>query len=200
MQVLVRNTYGTYVRPSHVFESFWSNDCLFLGPTFPMTSLMELNDSTGLSPFLVLDAKMAFLIHQLETSKTLVTKNLGPLATIGAHLLSGAKIYHNVDKKKFAQYVKEYLPQNPEAKEKVWDQVIVFNEPKINPAFWQKLKIGGYYILATTKQSIELEVKGKFHIIKSKWPKGQETETGWRFSEEELGLEDLEFTKIRKVA
>lgn len=200
MQVLVRNAYGSPVKPSHVVESFWSEDCLIIGPTFPMTALLELNGDTGLSPFLVLDAKMAFYITLLEKSKTLATKNIGPLATVAAHIKSGAKICHNEDKKKFSQYVKEYLPQNPEAKDTSFDQVMVYNESTINPALWKKLKVGGQYLLASSKEPLTIEPNGKFKIIRSRWPQGYETKIGWKFDEEESGLENFEFARLKKMA
>lgn len=200
MQVLVKNNFGKPIRPQDVIESFWSDDCLLLGPTFPMTSLLEINDGTGPSPFLVLDAKMAFFIKQLTKSKTLAAKNLGPLATIGAHIVSGAKIAHTEDKKKFIQYVKEFLPTNPEVKETSFDQVIVYGESSINPTLWKKLKVGGHYLLATAQGPLVINPTGKFKMIRTTWPKGYETKFGWRFDEEDSGLENFEFTKLRKLA
>jgi hypothetical protein len=166
MQVLVKNIHGAYFKPSNVFESFWSKNCLFLGPTFSMTSLMELTDPTSLSPYLVLDAKIAFYIYQLDLSETLLSKSLGPLGTIGAHLISGAKIFHNEDQKKMERYIKEYLLVSPVETGGVIEQVIVYNERKIDANLWEKLKIGGNYLIASSKEPLELEIPGKFTAIK----------------------------------
>lgn len=199
MQVLVKNIHGEYFKPLNVFESFWSKDCLFLGPTFSMTSLMELNDPTGLSPFLVLDAKIAFYIYQLDQSVTLLTKNLGPLGTIGAHLISGAKIFHNEDQKKMERYIKEYLLVSPVEKGGVIEQVVVYNEKKIDVNLWKKLRVGGTYLIASSKGPLELNIPGKFKAIKRAWPVGVETDYGWVFLDEEYGLENFEFAKIKKL-
>lgn len=199
MQVLVRNPHGSRFRPQNVVESFWSKDSLYLGPTFAMTSLLELNDPKGLSPFLVLDARIAFYIDQLELADSLITKNLGPLGTVGAHLKTNAKIYHNEDPRKFDRYVKEFLPENPVKEFKEVGEVIVYNETSIDKTLWSRLKKGGYYLIASGKEPLEIDPPGKFEVIKESWPAGMETEVGWRFVNEDLGLENFEFAKIRKL-
>jgi hypothetical protein len=78
--------------------------------------------------------------------------------------------------------------------------VIVYGEASINPTLWKKLKVGGHYLLANSHEPLLITNVGKFKIIRSVWPKGYETKCGWRFDEVDSGLENFEFTKLRKLA
>jgi hypothetical protein len=200
MQVLVQNPYSTPIHQTHVYPSFWSESCLYLGSAFSMTSLMDMNNPLDLSPFLVLDAKMAFFISQLEKSSFLICKNLGPLGTIGSHIFSSSKIAHNEDQKKVARYVKEYFPASPLSSEGDLDQVIVYNESKIYQELWDKLRVGGTYLIASLKVPLEINLSGTFEAAKLSWPNGMSTEYGWRFFEDDWGLNEFEYAKLKKLS
>lgn len=205
MQVLVKNPYSpSKLEPKNVIESFWSADCLYLGANFSMSSLMDPSDLVGLSPFLVLDAKIAFLISQLNKVETTFARNLGPLGLVGASVHSGSKLVHEEDQKKVSRYLEEYLPkekQNILDQSKNYDQVVMFGESTIDQTVWKNLNVGGYYILASDKSAIQIDLEHEeFEAFGKLWPYGESTEFGWRFAEEEWGLSQYEFAKIRKLS
>lgn len=205
MQVLVKNHLAlSKVEPQNVIESFWSEKCLYLGANFSMSLLMDLSDPVSLSPFLVLDAKVAFLISQLNPVATTYARQLGPLGLIGAHLMTNSKFIHEEDPKKIGRYLDEYLPKSQQdivSGEEKYDQVVVFGESVVKPELWNKLKVGGFYILASDKAPITIDLSyEEFEAFGKRWPYGQPTEFGWRFKEEEWGLKDYEFAKIRKLS
>lgn len=199
MQVLVKNPYAVALPAKNVTPSFWSDDCLYMQNTFSMTSLMELTDPLGLSPFLVVDARVGFSINLLKKGRSLLTRNIGALGAIGAHIISQSAITHHEDPKKFDQYVKEYLPHKVESGTEPYDQILCFNSKTIDPVYWNKLEVGGFYILATTEGSLTIKPPGKFEAFGKIWPKGMSTEFGWKFTEENIGLQGLEIAKIKKL-
>lgn len=165
-----------------------------------MTSLMELTDPLGLSPFLVVDARVGFTLYMLNKGRALYTRNAGALGALGAHIISGAAVTHNEDPKKFDQYAKEYLPHPVEVASEPYDQILCFNSKTIDPVLWNKLEVGGFYILATTESSLTINPPGKFEAFGKIHPKGMPTEFGWKFSEENIGLLGLEVAKIKKLS
>lgn len=165
---------------------------------------MDPSDSVGLSPFLVLDGKIAFLISQLAKAGTTYARNLGPLGLVGAHIHAGSKFVHEEDQKKVSRYLEEYLPkenQNIVIQTESYDQVVVFNENTIDQNLWKKLNVGGYYLIASDKSAIQIDLEHEeFEAFGKLWPYGESTEFGWRFKEEEWGLAHYEFAKIRKLS
>lgn len=200
MQVLVKNPYATALPAKNVTPSFWSDECVFMDADFSMTSLMELTDPLGLSPFLVVDAKIGFVLSMLKKGKALCTKNIGALGAVGAQILSASALKHNEDAKKFEMYAKEYLPHKVEATNGPFDQILCFNQKAIDPTLWKNLEVGGYYILATTEGSLTINPPGKFEAFGKLWPKGMSTEFGWKFKEDYLGIAGLEVAKIKKLS
>jgi hypothetical protein len=200
MQVLVKNPHAPAIHPNGVINSFWSEDCLYMDATFSMTSLMQLSDPVGFSPFLVLDARVAFSIFQLNIGSSLYTRQLGTLGVIGAHLVSNSLVTHEEDKKKFDQYSKEYLPENIETVSSSFDQILTFNAREIDQDLWDKLKVGGTYIVASSRGAVSVNVRGKFEAFGKLWPVGEATEFGWKFNNNEWGLEDFEICKLQKLS
>lgn len=200
MQVLVKNPYAIALPAKNVLPSFWSDDCLYMDQAFSMTSLMELTDPLGLSPFLVVDARVAFTLYLLKKGRALYTRNAGALGALGGHIISESAITHNEDPKKFDLYAKEYLPHAVKVPQEPYDQIICFNSKTVDPVLWKKLEVGGYYILATNEGSLTVNPPGKFEAFGKIWPKGMPTEFGWKFKEENLGLAGLEVAKIKKLS
>jgi hypothetical protein len=200
MQVLVKNPFAIALPAKNVIPSFWSDECLYMEPTFSMTSLMELTDPLGLSPFLVVDARVGFCLYMLKKGRALYTRNAGALGALGAHIVSESAITHNEDPKKFDQYAKEYLPHAVETPKGLYDQILCFNSKTIDPILWNKLEVGGFYILATIEGSLTIKPPGKFEAFGKLWPKGMSTEFGWKFNEENIGLNGLEVAKIKKLS
>ncbi len=205
MQVLVKNPFSpSKPEAKNVIESFWSPDCLYLGAAFSMSSLMDPSEEVGLSPFLVLDAKIAFLISHLNPVQTTYARQLGPLGIVGAHIKTGSKFIHEEDQKKVSRYLDEYLPKDNQglvSQAEKYDQVVVYGENTINQVLWKKLEIGGYYLLATDKSGIKIDLNHEeFEAFGKLWPFGEATEFGWRFTEEEWGLNPYEFAKIKKLS
>ncbi len=169
-----------------------------------MSSLMDPSDTVGLSPFLVLDSKIAFLISQLNKVNTTFARNLGPLGLIAAAIQSGSRFVHEEDQKKVSRYLEEYLPkesQNIVSQEITYDQVVVFGEISIDQNLWKKLNVGGYYLIASDKSAVQIDLEHEeFEPFGKLWPLGASTEFGWRFEEDDLGLSHYEFTKIRKLS
>ena len=200
MQVLVKNPLIESQYPlSKVSESFWSEDCLYPEKDFSFSELF-LSGPVGLSPYLFLDAKVALLISLLNSTESLYVKNLGALGAIGAHLYSKAKI-ETLDSSKISRYLPEYLPKDQQeifTTRDNYDQVMVFGENSIDRKLWDKLTVGGFYILGGTKLEIDLdgthfEAFGKF------MPLGEATEFGWKFNGQEIGLDHFEICKLKKL-
>jgi hypothetical protein len=205
MQVLVKNPFSeSRLVPKNVIESFWSPDCLYLDAKFSMSSLTGPSDSVGLSPFLVLDAKIAFLISQLNAVATTYARSLGPLGLVGASILIGAKIVHEEDQKKVSRYLEEYVPRENQSitpDTKSYDQIVVFGGTRIDQNLWKQLNVGGYYLVASDKSAIEIDLEQeKFEAFGKLWPFGESTEFGWRFKEDQWGFTQYEFAKIRKLS
>lgn len=205
MQVLVKNPFSeSRLVPKNVIESFWSPDCLYLDANFSMSSLTGPSDSVGLSPFLVLDAKIAFLISQLNAVATTYARSLGPLGLVGASILTGSKIVHEEDQKKVSRYLEEYLPRENQSitpDTKSYDQIVVFGGTRIDQNLWKQLNVGGYYLVASDKSAIEIDLEQEeFEAFGKLWPFGESTEFGWRFKEDQWGFTQYEFAKIRKLS
>jgi hypothetical protein len=202
MQVLVKNHYAPCQLPlSQVVPSFWLEACLYPTGTFSMSSMMDPRDLLGLSPFLVLDAKVAFAISQLSPSALLYGKNLGPLGTLAAHLLSGCQLLPQEHPQKFARYLKEYLPPDEQqifSDSRAFDQVISLGENKLDLELWRELPVGGLYLMGGEKLELEL-AGGDFEALGKLWPYGEATEFGWQFHEESLGLDNFHFCKLKKL-
>lgn len=167
-------------------------------PMFSMSSLMELSDPLGLSPFLVIDSKIAFLISQLTQVQNLYTRKIGALGVIAAHIYSGADIVHDEDPKKVERYSKEYLPHTFKMADDPYDEVVVHNESSIDPELWKRLKTGGFYIIGA--KSVTLNPPGEFEAFGKLWPTGESLEFGWKFNDEKTGLNDFEYYKIKKLS
>ena len=197
MQVLVKNPFTPEINSPGLKESFWSPNCLYPDEDFSFSSLLGLSDPLGLSPFLMLDPRVAFIISQVE-KKVSFCKNLGAMGTIGVHFFSGEKIIHEENQKAFSKYQEEYLPHNPISGHSLFEQVVVFGENTIDEKLWKKLSPGGFYIMGALGKIIPGNYRvGPFGKL---WPVGMPTEIGWKFNERELGLEDFEFAKLRKLS
>ncbi|MFP5385963.1 MAG: hypothetical protein ACLGHN_07775 [Bacteriovoracia bacterium] len=197
MQVLVKNPFTPEIEPKGLVESFWSPNCLYPGHDFSFSVLLDLSNNVSLSPFLMLDPKVAFTVSQVNKAEAFC-KNLGPLGTLGVHFFSGEKVIHEENQKEFLKYQEEYLPHNPASESLTYEQVVVFGENSIDEKLWNKLTPGGFYIIGTqgriTAGNFNVEPFGK------PWPLGVATEIGWRFNASELGLEEFEFAKFRKLS
>lgn len=200
MQVLVKNPFATALPAKNVTASFWSPDCLYMNSDFSMTSLMELTDPLGLSPFLVVDARVGFMLYLLKKGESLCTRGVGSLGAIGAHILSGGALNHSEDQKKIELYAKEYLPHKLEAATEPFDQVLCFNQKSVDVGLWKQLKVGGHYIFGTTEGQLSINPPGKFEAFGRIWPSGMPTEFGWKFNDDMAGLGGLEFAKIKKLS
>lgn len=203
MQVLIENPYAPLKhRPLGLVPSFWSENAFYIGNHFSMGSLMEESTRFNLSPFAVLDARVAFLLGQVNKGTSILARNIGPLAVVVAHFDS-LSVTHNEDRKKVDSYLKEYLPPkevkvSPELDH--YDQIVVFGECDIQDHLWEKLKVGGYYILASYSEGLQISKPGTdFEAMGKIWPHGEATEFGWKFTEEELGLFGFEFCKLKKL-
>ncbi|WPU66444.1 hypothetical protein [Peredibacter starrii] len=200
MQVLIENPDAKLkAKPKTLLPSFWSPSMFYMGPTFSMTSLFDLSDPLGLSPFVSVDAKIAFLIGQIDSEGAVYAKNMGALGVVGLQFISRS-VTHAEDPKKILDYYREYFSSGTEINPDVnsFDHVVVFGEARVVPELWQKLKSGGTYIFGATEPLIFpdpalFEAKGNL------WPVGESTEFGWKFNNDELGLSQFEFGRIQKL-
>lgn len=203
MQVLLKNPYaGIDLKDLDVFPSFWSEDCLFMGPRFSMSSLMQVSDPVGLSPYLILNSQIAFLLSLLEQRTTTLAHNLGPLGTVGAYLFTKNSMIYREDESKIKKYLGEYVPkdQGMPAVQTLPDQMIIFGENTIRQSLWEKLAVGGVFILGVSKQKITIDPTFKFEALGKLYPSGEATEFGWRFDDENIGMEEFEVVKLKKLA
>ena len=140
------------------------------------------------------------MLYLLKKGESLCTRGMGSLGAIGAHIIAGGALNHSEDSKKIELYAKEYLPHKLETAVEPYDQVLCFNQKSIDPELWNKLKVGGYYIYASTEGSLSINPPGKFEAFGRIWPLGMPTEFGWKFKEDNAGLGGLEFAKIKKLS
>jgi hypothetical protein len=204
MQVLIENPYLPKLPEiEHAIRSFWSDNCLYPTDKFAMSSLFELSDLVDLSPFLFLDAKVAFLLSYLRAGESCYARNIGVLGIIAGHFQTQSKFGHAEDSRKLLQYAAEYLPADKRSfttSEDTFDQIIVFGENTIARDLWSKLKVGGFFILASDKSPLTINLDpSEFEAFGRLWPYGMSTEFGWRFKEKEWGLENFEMAKIKKL-
>lgn len=200
MQVLVKNPNASPITAPGLTPSFWSEEVLFMGPMFSMTSLMELSDPLGLSPFLVIDAKIAFLLSLMNKGQSLYARKIGALGVVAAHIISGAGLTHHEEHKKVERYSSEYLKHSIPAAVAPYDQVVVFGETSVDPELWKQLKTGGTYIFGSTSVPMFVNPPGTFDALGKLWPEGLATEFGWRFNDDQWGLCDLEVYKLKKLS
>lgn len=200
MKVFFRNPkVDTDLNATDLIPSFWSDSCFYPGPGFSMSTLMVLDDQY-LSPYLVLNAQVALLLSLLDIRSPTKVVRLGPLATVGASLISGDVVIHQENLSKVEEYLKEYYGSIPERlSQGELQQVLVLNEQTINPVLWDELAVGGTYILGT-RGTIQVDDTFKFEAIGRSFPIGENTEFGHRFHDETLGLNNFEIVKIKKIA
>lgn len=202
MQVLLKNPLAVVkVKDLDLLPSFWSEECWFMGPRFSMSSLMEATDPLGLSPYLVVNAQVALLLSLLDKKETTLVQNLGPLGSVGVFLFTEGALIYREDESKVKQYLEEYVGADfslPEV-QSFPDQMIVYGENTIRMELWDKLQVGGTLILGSSRP-IMLDSSLNFEAVGKLYPLGEATEFGWRFDEENLGLEKFEIVKVRKLA
>lgn len=164
---------------------------------FSFAKLFNLTDPVGLSPFISLDAKRAFLLFQLNKSGPTLVKGMGALGVIGSFLVTRVPIIH---KENLSSYEEEYLPRglSVSVEGNGFNQALVFGENDIDHEIWNALPVGGVYILGGSKIKNSLSAQS-FESLGHLWPLGQSTEFGWEFNKIELGLDNFEFLKLRKL-
>lgn len=197
MQVLVKNIYCQDLQTKGLSQTFWDPDSYEMGAEFSVSSVMELSGTLGLSPYFVVDARVAFMVSQLNKGSVYV-RGLGDLAATLALMKAGSGYVENITKK-LDQYIKEYLPSNPLKEEKLYQQILTFGEKTIDSSLWDRLSPGGFYYMGVTEG--ELNPSGVyFEAFGKLWPYGEATEFGWRFGPDIQGLSGFEFAKLRKSA
>lgn len=203
MQVLIENPFAPMkTMPFGLLPTFWSEKVFYMGSTFSMSSLMSLTESGGLSPYAVVDARVSLLISILNKGTSVYAHNLGALGVVVTHFDS-LTVTHHEDTKKVNGYMKEYIPPkgivvSPELPQ--YDQVIAFGDTEIIQYLWEKVKVGGFYILGSITDQLSVSLPPEsFEAVKDHWPCGEATEFGWRFQEENLGLKDFQMVKLKKL-
>lgn len=204
MQVLIKNPFfKSHLTTQHLIESFWSPHCLYPNENFALSSLMDLSDPLGFSPYLLIDARIAFATSQLVPGKSCYARQIGALGVLAAYFQTLGIFGHEEDDKKISLFQKEYLPQELQnfiSPQTTYEQVIVFGESMIDLQLWSKLKVGGFFILASDKTAITVNLAPEdFEAFGKLWPFGEPTEFGWRFKEAQWGLQNFNFMKIKKL-
>lgn len=197
MQVLVKNPFLSIDLESlDLHPSFWNPDCFYPGDDFSFGSLIDLSDSLQRSPFYFLDARVAFTLSALAPVPTFF-HGLGPLGTVAglSRVPSGNT---SEETSSLKNYFDEYFPNPPVFANAPFEQVITFGENRVNEKLWDDLPVGGFYLLGSIGQPIEVPKK-PFEAFGKLWPFGAPTEFGWAFTEEDLGLDDFYFSKFKKL-
>jgi hypothetical protein len=197
MQVLVKNPFLSLNLDSlDLLPSFWNPECLYPGDEFSFTSLLDLSDSLKLSPLFFLDARVAFTLSAMASVPTFF-HGLGPLGTVAG--LSRVPSGHSTEEIAALQnYIDEYFPRPAVFTQAPYDQIVTFGETRVDEKLWDQLQVGGFYILGSIGQPIELPQR-PFEAFGKLWPFGNPTEFGWAFNQEDLGLEDFYFSKFKKL-
>ena len=198
MQVLVKNPFAPLLKVPGTFPSFWSPECLMMDQDFSFGKAVELSLVLSYSPFLTLDPKIAFLLSMADQKKT-YARGIGLLGLVGLHFYTRQEILRDQDGKQLDRYVKEYLPASPFKDALDIEQVVVFDESIIDRDLWDKLPVGGTYVMGFTQgkfnsNGVSFEAFGKL------WPYGEANEFGWQFDEDNWGLGHFKFNKIRKLS
>lgn len=197
MVVLIKNPFALEISSVGLEPSFWSSEHLIPGDHFSLSKSLGETLLVGYSPYLVLDAKVAFVISE-AAKKDAFCRGLGALGTVGVYVTTRCPVGHNENPEKFKSYVEEYLPADPTKNWQGYEQIITFGESSIDPELWSKLKVGGYYLLGS-QVPIVIKPGSLFEALGRPWPYGGPTEFGWKFNEVHFGLSHFEFVKIRKL-
>ena len=197
MQVLVKNSFAQEIELRGAHESFWDPNVFYMDDNFSISELISLSDPLGFSPFYFLDPRMAFLISQLNKGGELFARGLGPIGTVAA-MGKVQKVMHTEDFHKVGKVIEEYLPEGNFQNLSNYDQVIVFGESEVDEILWNNLRVGGFYLIGSMGGSI-VYPKEAFEAFGKVWPIGSPTEFGWKFQDSLSGLNEFEFTKIKKL-
>ena len=198
MQVLVKNKYAQELKIENLHESFWDSNSYYMDDNFTMSSIFELSDPLGFSPFYFLDPRVSFLLSQMNLGGDLIIRGVGPIGTVAA-LGKVDRGMHFEDQTKVKNTINEYLPKSNVETLLSYDQVVVFGEQKIDELLWKNLRPGGFYLLGSITGKINPFVDG-YEPFGKMWPIGMPTETGWKFNDSKSGLVEFEFTKLKKLA
>jgi hypothetical protein len=198
MQVLVKNKYAQELEIENIHETFWDSNSYYMDENFTMSSIFELSDPLGFSPFYFLDPRVSFLISQMNWGGDLIIRGVGPIGTVAA-LGKVDRGMHFEDQTKVNNTINEYLPKSNVETLLSYDQVVVFGEQKIDEVLWKNLRPGGFYLLGSITGKINPLVD-QYEPFGKMWPLGMPTETGWKFNDSKSGLVEFEFTKLKKLA
>ena len=206
MQVLLENPFNPLGSVTdNVTQSFWSDNCLYMDSNFSINAMLKMTDPVGLSPFFILDARIALLISLVSKNSSLLTRGLGPQAVVACLSNFKSQLEHFENPQLIDKYLAEYFPKSYSINiNKILrpKQIIIYNEIEIDLKLWEKLDIGGMYILGTTSKSPILNLSpSRFEAIGNLWPVGESTEFGWKFEtkNDELGLNGFEIHRLKKI-
>lgn len=198
MQVLVKNSFSQVLTHNHLHPAFWDELCFYMDEKFSIPQLFESVDPFDLSPYFFLDPRVAFLISQMSLSGDAFIQGLGPVATVAA-LTKVDRGIHTEDFAKTEKIIQEYLPKSNVTQLKTFNQIVVFGSNKVDEELWKNLLVGGFYLMGSitgpiTVPHFDFEAFGKL------WPIGMPTEIGWKFNDQNSGLVNFEFCKIKKLS
>ncbi len=201
MQVLAKNPWAKFEVPVLLKPTFWSQETYYLDEDVSFSDLLMID--ADFAPFMSLDMKISFMINLLKPQQTLRCVGLDPLALIGCFFQTKSHIVHDTDEAKLSPMLCEYLPESAHkyfSKDgSATQQVLYLNqEPNFENLQFQ-LAQEGSLLLVRTQGAIAFSPHPRdFEAWGCLWPLGESTEFGWRFTDDTVGLEGLEFARFLK--
>ena len=201
MQVFVKNPFGaSQPKTVGLYESFWSADAYIVTEDFDFSQSLVAEGE--LSPFLAIDMRVSLLVSLLRPGESLGCYGLGAMGVLACYFQTRAAIRHDLAARAFEEVLEEYLPREHQelikSPKTPLDQVLLLGEEHLREA-QANLKVNGKLIIGQLSGAVSFSPHpDDYEAFGSLWPEGEATEFGWRFKEETLGLEGLEFAKFVK--
>jgi hypothetical protein len=201
MQVLVKNPFeATLPAPIGLYESFWSKDVFIMTEDFDFSQIAR--QESVLSSYLSIDMKVSFLVSLLRPGGTLGCYGLGAMGVLACYFQTRAPLRHDLSQEQFEQALRDYLPQEQQARWRTpdapLDQVLLVGEREVTDG-QSRLKRGGRLLIGKISGPVRFSPHpDDYEAFGSLWPEGESTEFGWRFTEDVVGLEGLEFAQFLK--
>lgn len=146
-------------------QSFWMDEGFSFSQSFASTNPEEL------SPFLLLEARSAFLISLLDTQRDTYLAGVSPLSSLLLFLRSSKQIVSTLA---FDKYLKEYSHRSlPQGDPEIFSQMVIWDQDPAQAL--KKFSLHGRLFLAST---VALPQAPEGFCVEQKWSYGEDSEIG----------------------
>jgi len=156
----------------NLIPTTWDAQSFWMGEGFSFSQSFASTATQSLSPFLLLEARSAFLISLLDTHRDTYLAGVSPLSSLLFFLRSSKQVVSTLP---FDQHLKEYthrtLPQG--AAPDIFSQMVIWDQ---DPALaLKKFSLHGRLFLAST---VALPKAPEGFCVEQKWSYEEDSEIG----------------------